>query len=214
MYVAVRCRVNSILRMASPTQQQLDPLAASFLPCLPTTPAPYSLPPPLVLPRPRPLTSGGGDSTPHLSPPMATSTPFLATRHCPTSPLPTATLRVGQEQLTVSGSSAELVRMAKIVLHEFFNVGATSWSSGRLLLLLLWFLLCSSLEPPGTDDSGLASLPLDGRTRNYSGSSLEEGKVEEGDDEEKREFELMLVKPELSYDRAELLEMAQSPLCR
>ena len=62
----------------------------------------------------------------------------------------------------------------------------------------------------------MVSPPLRVRTKNYSDSSLEEGEIDDEDDEEEEEegSGIVLVKPELSYEKAELMEMAQSPLCR
>lgn len=92
----------------------------------PSAPRKTSDPPRTPLARPRPPTvrppGGAGDSQPDL---LAPSTPLLQAttpRILSATPDHSATLTVGKEQLVVSGSSPDLVRTAKIVLHEFFNV--------------------------------------------------------------------------------------------
>jgi len=131
-------------------------------------------PPPRALARPRPPLACG-DSNPELAPPPARLA--TTTEH-------TATLAVGREQVVVTGTSADLVRTARIVLHEFFNV-----CSGPSAVAPLPAAPSCSAPPAGpapraAEDTAMASPP---RSKNSSGSSeLEEGELEE---------ELELVKP-------------------
>ena len=153
----------------------LNPAAPDFTPVLggrsrtsdpgpaPRVTAPLA-PPPRALARPRPLLASG-DSVPELAPPPAR-------------------LAVGREQVVVTGTSADLVRTARIVLHEFFNV-----CSGPSAVAPLPAAPSCSAPPAGpapraAEDTAMASPP---RSKNSSGSSeLEEGELEE---------ELELVKP-------------------
>lgn len=155
---------------------------------------PTNITPPKPLGRPRgssniairpPLVPGAGDSLTNL---LVTSSPSLV-------PPSTATVTVGQQNLLISGASPDLVRTAKIVLHEFFNVcGGSSMS---------------------TEDTNMSSPPIErenktgARSKNCSGESSVSSFGEEED-----ENQLILVKPELSYEKAELMQMAKSPLCR
>ena len=111
---------------------------------------------------------------------------------------------VGGEQLQVSGSSAELVRTARVVLHEFFNVcgGPQADPMGR------------SSESVGSQDAAMASPP---RSKNNSGESSDTGPVtgaKELLEEEDDGPELVLTKPELCYEKETLLQLSKSPLCR
>jgi len=178
---------------------QLNPAAPDFNPCgkdsftstsnlmrkqpeLPTT-----APRPLNRPRlnaPRPL---GGETHPHLMPP---------------TPLFSQVVVVGGEQLQVSGGSAELVKTARDVLHEFFNVcsGPPMDPMGR------------SSDSVGSQDAAMASPP---RSKNNSGESSGTGAKEFlADDDDDEGPELVLIKPELSYEKETLLELSKSPLCR
>jgi len=171
-------------------------------------------PPPRSLARPRPPLASG-DSAPDLAPPsakpglsyekeelLALARSRLATEH-------TATLAVGREQVVVSGSSADLVRTARIVLHEFFNVcsGPSAMAAPPPGVPSCSATPPAGLPPPAPEDEAMASPP---RSKNSSGSS----ELEEGELEEELELELELVKPELSYEKEELLALAKSPLCR
>jgi hypothetical protein len=188
---------------------QLNPTAPDFTPDRPPPGRPLRrsadspLAPPPALARPRPLVGGAGDSQTELLPPSPARLPSAGHQH-------SATLLVGPEQLVISGSSADLVRTAKIVLHEFFNVCGGTRAADT-----------SELDSSELDSS-LASPPAGARSKNSSGGSstssdpakeqeeLEEGELVEEDDRP----ELELVKPELSYDKCELLQLARSPLCR
>ena len=77
---------------------------------------------------------------------------------------------VGGEQLRVSGGSAELVRTARVVLHEFFNAcgGPQTDTMGR------------SSESVGSQDTAMASPP---RSKNNSGESYDMGAKELLDEE-------------------------------
>ena len=107
---------------------------------------------------------------------------------------------VGGEQLRVSGGSAELVRTARVVLHEFFNAcgGPQTDTMGR------------SSESVGSQDTAMASPP---RSKNNSGESYDMG-AKELLDEEDDGPELVLTKPELCYEKETLLQLSKSPLCR
>ena len=106
---------------------------------------------------------------------------------------------VGGEQLQVSGSSAELVRTARVVLHEFFNVcgGPQADPMGR------------SSESVGSQDAAMASPP---RSKNNSGESSDTGPVtgaKELLEEEDDGPELVLTKPELCYEKETLLQLSK-----
>ena len=138
---------------------------------------------------PRPAGTVGGDSNPHLAPTTSSHSEIVV---------------VGGEQLQVSGSSAELVRTARVVLHEFFNVcgGPQADPMGR------------SLESVGSQDAAMASPP---RSKNNSGESSDTGPVtgaKELLEEEDDGPELVLTKPELCYEKETLLQLSKSPLCR
>jgi hypothetical protein len=184
---------------------QLNPAAPDFNPCGKDASTPTSnmmrkhpeLPTaaPRALNRPRPTgprpagTLGGGDNSSHLVPTSAHSEVVV----------------VGGEQLQVSGGSADLVRTARVVLHEFFNVrgGPQADPMGR------------SSESVGSQDAAMASPP---RSKNNSGESCDTGPVtgakELLDEEEDDGPELVLTKPELCYEKETLLKLSKSPLCR
>merc|ERR1712110_175328 len=137
---------------------------------------------------PRPAGTVGGDNNSQLVPTSAHSEVVV----------------VGGEQLQVSGGSAELVRTARVVLHEFFNVcgGPQTDPMGR------------SSESVGSQDAAMASPP---RSKNNSGESSDTGLVtgaKELLDEEDDGPELVLTKPELCYEKETLLQLSKSPLCR
>ena len=113
---------------------------------------------------------------------------------------------VGSEQLQVSGGSAELVRTARVVLHEFFNVCGGPQTDP---------IMRRSSDSVGSQDAAMASPP---RSKNNSGESSDTGPVTEAkellDDEDDDGPELVLTKPELSYEKETLLQLSKSPLCR
>ena len=120
----------------------------------------------------------------------------------PPTPLFSQVVLVGGEQLQVSGGSAELVKTARDVLHEFFNVcsGPPMDPMGR------------SSDSVGSQDAAMASPP---RSKNNSGESSATGAKEFlADDDGDEGPELVLIKPELSYEKETLLELSKSPLCR
>ena len=134
---------------------------------------------PLARPTVRPP-GGAGDSQSDL---LKSSTPCIL----PAAPDHSATLTVGKEQLVVSGSSPDLVRIAKIVLHEYFIVCGGSRSSSQKTVI---------------------SSPQD-RKEKCS------GRAAPAPEEQKDNSPLLsLVKPELSYEKAALLELARSPLSK
>jgi len=182
---------------------QLNPAAPDFNPCgkdglTPTSnlmrkqpELPTAAPRALNRPRPsapRPAGTVGGDNNSLLLPTTSHSEVVV----------------VGGEQLQVSGSSAELVRTARVVLHEFFNVcgGPQADPMGR------------SSESVGSQDAAMASPP---RSKNNSGESSDTGPVtgaKELLEEEDDGPELVLTKPELCYEKETLLQLSKSPLCR
>jgi len=148
---------------------------------------------PRALGRPRgsnirpPLVGEGGDSQTDL-----TASSNLVSNQS------VATLVVGQQQLTISGVSPELVRTAKIVLHEFFNVcGGTNGASSVSVSE------DSNMESPPPE----RDLKTGARSKNCSGESSVSSVEDDGP-------QLILVKPELSYEKAELMQLAKSPLCK
>jgi len=86
-------------------------------------------------------------------------------------------VRVGTEELKVSGMSMELVKTAKIVLHEFFNICPPEDA-------------IMESPPPETAEKTQGA-----RSKNISGG-------------------VVLIKPEISYEKQELMELAKSPLCK
>ena len=147
---------------------------------------------PRALNRPRsnaPRPVGGDNNSHHLTP----------------TPSHSEVVLVGGEQLQVSGGSAELVRTAGVVLHEFFNVcgGPQRDPMGR------------SSDSVGSQDAAMASPP---RSKNNSGESSDTGPVTETkellDEEDDDGPELVLIKPELCYEKETLLQLSKSPLCR
>ena len=106
------------------------------------------------------------------------------------------TIRIRDESITITGKSSELVKTAKIVLHEFFNVIPTE----------------KKVHDKDEDRSQLAtatsSLPP-------SIESSYKTVQSENDEEEEEDTEgIELVKPKISYNKEELMAMARSPFCR
>lgn len=165
----------------------------------PSTPV-TSSPHPRVISRPR-LSNirppfEAGDSFNDL---LASPSPTLVTNSS-SSDSASATVLVGQQQLTISGVSPELVRTAKIVLHEFFNV-----CGGNNIPSSVTVSEDSNMESPPPE----REMKTGARSKNCSGESSGSSTVEEDDGPQ-----LILVKPELSYEKAELMQLAKSPLCR
>jgi len=98
-------------------------------------------------------------------------------------------IKVGNEELKVSGVSEDLVRTAKIVLDEFFNI-------------------CKSedaiMESPPPE---LVERFVGARSKNVSGGS---SKSTDSEDVET----MVLIKPEISYKKQELMAMSKSPMCK
>ena len=138
---------------------------------------------------PRPVV--GGDNVSHLVQPTSSHSEVVM---------------VGGEQLQVSGSSAELVRTARVVLHEFFNVCGGPQTDP---------IMGRSSDSVGSQDAAMASPP---RSKNNSGESSDTGPVtgtkELLDEEDDDGPELVLTKPELCYEKETLLQLSKSPLCR
>ena len=91
-------------------------------------------------------------------------------------------LKVRDEELVVTGSNLEMVKTAKIVLHEFFNV-------------------CSTVEATKTDDHEMK------RRINVNNN-------EKLDDDDETNIDIEMTKPEISYNKEQLLAMSKSPFCQ
>lgn len=126
----------------------------------------------------KPRSSGGGtmgDSQTTLSNPLK-SEPFECV------------VKVGNDELKVSGVSMDLVKTAKIVLHEFFNICNPEDT-------------VMESPPPDLDEKNFGA-----RRKNISGGSNKSIESDSGT--------IALVKPEISYAKQELMEMSKSPLCK
>jgi len=97
-------------------------------------------------------------------------------------------VKVGNDELKVSGISLDLVKTAKIVLHEFFNICNPEDA-------------IMESPPPELDDKNFGA-----RRKNMSGGSNKSTDSEGGT--------IALVKPEISYAKQELMAMSKSPLCK
>ena len=97
-------------------------------------------------------------------------------------------VKVGNDELKVSGVSLDLVKTAKIVLHEFFNI-------------------C----PP--EDAIMESPPpeLDEKSFGASSKTISGGSSKSTDSDTGT---LALVKHEILYGKQELMDMSKSPLCK
>jgi len=98
------------------------------------------------------------------------------------------TVKAGNEEIKISGASEELVKTAKIVLHEFFNICPPDDTAME--------------SPPPEDEENVAGA----RKMNSSGGS---SKSVESDSSC-----VVLVKPEISYEKQELMALSKSPLCK
>jgi len=166
-----------------------------------------------VVPATSPVTSGNNvffKELPTVSQPQK-SNPELKTEAVPKeirkssiSALPggghEAVVVVRGEQLVVTGGSADLVRTAKIVLNEFFNICPPGEESKEAAFPLI-------LPPKVRQEPGES---WDRREQRPSGDPGQQEVVVE--DEEPSTIEL--VKPEICYDKASLLAMSRSPLCK
>jgi len=97
-------------------------------------------------------------------------------------------VKVGNDELKVSGVSLDLVKTAKIVLHEFFNICNPEDA-------------IMESPPPELDEKNFGA-----RRKNISGGSSKSTESDSGT--------IALVKPEISYEKQELMAMAKSPLCK
>ena len=93
-------------------------------------------------------------------------------------------LKVRDEELVVTGSNLEMVKTAKIVLHEFFNVCSTV-----------------EIEATKTDDHEM-------KTR------IKVNNNEKLDDDDETNIDIEMTKPEISYNKEQLLAMSKSPFCQ
>jgi len=97
-------------------------------------------------------------------------------------------VQIGNDELKISGLSEDLVKTAKIVLHEFFNI-------------------CNNEE--NCMDSASPELVVGSsgaRRKNISGGSSESTDSDIGT--------MALIKPEISYEKQELMALSKSPLCK
>ena len=103
------------------------------------------------------------------------------------------TISIRDERITITGSSLDLVKTAKIVLHEFFNVIPTE-------------------EKNPEKEEEMSRLATTASRPSSTESSFKTAKSEKEDEEEEAGIEL--VKPKISYNKQELMEMARSPFCQ
>lgn len=102
-------------------------------------------------------------------------------------------VQVGTDILTVSGASHELVNTAKIVLHEFFNLCPPEDS------------MRESSATPEKEESRLGA-----RRKNTSGEKI----VTDEDLDLDGPPETVLVKPDISYEKSELMALSSHPLSK
>jgi len=127
-----------------------------------------------------PAVSFMGDSQSNLLPPTPTKSVSDASFEC--------VVKVGNEELTVSGVSVDLVKTAKLVLHEFFNICPPEDA-------------IMESPPPELDEKTFGA-----RRKNTSGGSSKSTDSDSGT--------MVLVKPEISYEKQELMALSKSPLCK
>jgi len=130
--------------------------------------------------KPRCLVSSMGDSQTNVLPPTPTKSGSQSSFEC--------VVKVGSEELKVSGVSVDLVRTAKIVLHEFFNICPLEDT-------------IMDSPPPELNEKEFGA-----RRKNISGGST---KSTDSDS-----ITVVLVKPEISYEKQELMALSKSPLCK
>jgi len=123
--------------------------------------------------------SSTGDS--HADLPSPSSNPSKSETH-------ECVVKIGNDELKVSGVSLDLVKTAKIVLHEFFNICNPEDA-------------IMESPPPELDEKNFGA-----RRKNMSGGSNKSTDSEGGT--------IALVKPEISYAKQELMAMSKSPLCK
>ena len=97
-------------------------------------------------------------------------------------------VKVGNDELKVSGVSLDLVKTAKIVLHEFFNICPPEDA-------------IMESPPPVLNEKSFGA-----RRKTISGGS---SKSTDSDTDT-----MALVKPEISYGKQDLMAMSKSPLCK
>jgi len=97
-------------------------------------------------------------------------------------------VKIGNEELKVSGGSMDLVKTAKIVLHEFFNICPPEDA-------------IMESPPPELDEKSFGA-----RRKNISGGSSRSVDSDSGG--------VVLVKPEITYEKEDLMALAKSPLCK
>jgi len=97
-------------------------------------------------------------------------------------------VKVGNDELKISGVSVDLVKTAKIVLHEFFDICPPEDA-------------IMESPPPELDEKSSGA-----RRKNISGGSTKSTDSDNGS--------LSLIKPEISYEKHELMAMSKSPLCK
>ena len=97
---------------------------------------------------------------------------------------------IRDERITITGSSLDLVKTAKIVLHEFFNVIPTE-------------------EKKSEKEEEISRLATTASRPSSTESSFKTAKSEK-----EEEAGIELVKPKISYNKQELMEMARSPFCQ
>jgi len=122
-----------------------------------------------------------GDIQTNLPPPPSPSPPK-------SEPSFECVVKVGNDELKVSGVSLDLVKTAKIVLNEFFNICNPEDA-------------IMESPPPELDEKNFGA-----RRKNISGGSSKSTESDSGT--------IALVKPEISYEKQELMAMAKSPLCK
>ena len=106
------------------------------------------------------------------------------------------TIRIRDESITITGKSSELVKTAKIVLHEFFNVIPTEKKGLDKDEDRSQLATATSSLPPSIE------------------SSYKTVQSENEEEEEEDTVGIELVKPKISYNKEELMAMARSPFCR
>jgi len=125
-----------------------------------------------------PAVSSMGDSQSNLLPPTPAKSD--ASFEC--------VVKVGNEELKVSGGSVDLVKTAKLVLHEFFNICPPEDA-------------IMESPPPELDEKTFGA-----RRKNISGGSSKSTDSDSGT--------MVLVKPEISYEKQELMALSKSPLSK
>ena len=103
------------------------------------------------------------------------------------------TISIREERITITGSSLDLVKTAKIVLHEFFNVIPTE-------------------EKNPQKEEDMSRLATTASRPSSTESSSKTAKSEKEDEDGEAGIEL--VRPKISYNKQELMEMARSPFCQ